>query len=65
MGFPGDSVVKNPSANAGDTEDMGLILESRRFPGEGHDNPVQYYWEEPMDRGLWWARVHGFTKSWT
>ena len=25
-GFPGDSVVKNPPANVGDTEDPGSIL---------------------------------------
>ena len=66
MGFPGGSVVKNPSTNAGDTEDTGLIPGLRRFPGEGHGNPVQYsYWEEPMDRGVWWAMVHGVAKSWT
>ena len=29
MGFPGDSVVKNPSANAGDAGDIGSI------PGSG------------------------------
>ena len=36
-GFPGDSVVKNPPANAGD---MGLISGSGRSPGEGHGNPL-------------------------
>ena len=36
-GFPGDSVVKNPHANAGD---MGLISGSGRSPGEGHGNPL-------------------------
>lgn len=35
LGFPGVSVVKNPSANAGDP---GLILGSGRFPGEGNCN---------------------------
>ena len=66
LGFPGGSVVKNPSTSAGNTEDTGLIPGSRRFPGEGHGNPVQHsYWEEPMDRGVWWATVHGVAKSWT
>ena len=32
--------------------------------GEGHDNPLQYSClENPMDRGAWWATVHGVTKS--
>ena len=39
LGFPGVSVVKNSPANAGD---MGLISESRRSPGGGHGNPLQY-----------------------
>ena len=39
MGFPGDSVVKNPSANAGDA---GSIPELGRSPGEGNGNPLQY-----------------------
>ena len=34
--------------------------------GEGNDNPLQYSClEGPMDRGAWWATVHGVTKSWT
>ena len=33
-------------------------------PGEGNDNPLQYSClENPMDRGAWWATVHGFPKS--
>ena len=39
MGFPGDAVVKNPLANAGD---MDSIPGSGRFPGEGNSNPLQY-----------------------
>ena len=61
MGFPGGSVVKNPSANAGD---MGSIPESGRSLGEGHGNPLQYSClENPMDRGAWWATVHRVTKE--
>ena len=37
LGFPGGSVVKNLPANAGDA---GSIPGSRRFPGEGNDNPL-------------------------
>ena len=36
MGFPGGAVVKNPSANAGDTREVGLIPGSDRSPVEGN-----------------------------
>ena len=39
LGFPGGSAVKNLLANAGGT---GSILGSKRSPGEGNDNPLQY-----------------------
>ena len=39
---------------------------TERSPGEGHGNPLQYsYLENPMDRGAWWATVHGVIKSQT
>jgi len=41
-GFPGGSVVKNPSANAGVAGDMGLVPGLGRSPGEGNSNPLQY-----------------------
>ena len=51
MGFIGISVVKNPSANAGDT---GLIPGSGRFPGEGYGKPIQHSClGNSMDRGAW------------
>ena len=63
LGFPGGAGVKNPPANAGD---MGLIPGSGRSPGEGNGNPLQYSClGNPMDRGVWWATVHGVTKSHT
>ena len=35
-----------------------------RYPGGGQDNPLQYaYLENPIDRGAWWATVHGAAKS--
>ena len=47
-------VVKNPSANAGDIRDVGSIPGSRRSPGRGHGNQLQYsFLENPMDRGAW------------
>ena len=53
-------MVKNPSASAGDIRDVGLITGSGRFPEGGHGNPPQYSClENPMDRGAWWATVHG------
>ena len=42
MDFPGGTVAKNPSANAGDTGDAGSIPGPGRSPGEGNDNPLQY-----------------------
>jgi len=55
-------VVKNPSANAGDVRDSGLIPGLGRSPGEGYGNPLQYSClENPMDRGDWQATVHGVT----
>ena len=53
-------VVKNPFANAGDIKDADLIPKWGRSPGGGHGNSFQYSClEKPMDRGDWWATVHG------
>ena len=57
-------MVKNPPANVGDVRDAGLMSGSGRFPGGGHGNPLQHSClENPMDRGAWWAIVHGVAKS--
>ena len=59
-------MLKNPPANAGDAEDMGSIPGLGRSSGGGTSNPLQYScWENPMDRGDWWATVHGVAKSQT
>ena len=64
MGFPGDSVVKNLPANAGDTGDAGPVPGSGRSPGGGNGNPHQYSClENIMGRGAWQATVHRVTKS--
>ena len=64
MGFPGNSAVKNPPANAGDTGDTGSIPGSGRSPGGGNGSPLQYsYLENPMNRGAWWATARGMAKS--
>ena len=55
------SGVKNPPANA---RDAGSIPGSGRYPGEGNDNQPQYIClRNPMDRGDWWATVHGVTEE--
>ena len=62
-GIPGGSEVKASACNAGD---LGSISGSGRYPREGNSNPVQYSClENPMDRGAWWATVHGVAKSGT
>ena len=59
-------MVKNLPANAGDTEDTGLIPGSRRSPRVEHGNPLQYsYLENSMDTEVWQATVHGATESLT
>ena len=61
MGLPGGSVVKDPSASAGD---VGSILGPGRSPGEGNDNPRQdSCLGNPRDRGAWRATVHGVARS--
>ena len=58
-GFPGGSDGKESTCNAGDP---GSI--QGRSPGEGNGNPLQYSClENPMDRGVWWATVHGGHKE--
>ena len=51
LGFPDGSVVKNPPANVGIE---GSIPKSRRSPGAGNSNPLQYSClGSLMDRGAW------------
>ena len=57
-------VVKNPPANAGDVRAVGSIPGWGRSHGDGHSNPLQYSClENPMDRGVWRATVHGVAES--
>ena len=61
VSFPCGSTVKNPPANTGV---VGLIPGLGRSPGEGNGNPLQYSClGNPMDRGAWWATVHGLTEE--
>lgn len=60
-GFPGDTVVKNLTFNAGGIRDQGSVGPGR-FPGVENDNPVQYSClENLIERGAWWATVSGVT----
>ena len=57
MGFPGGSDGKESACNSGDA---GLIPGSGRSPGEENGYSLQYSClEKAMDRGAWWALVHG------
>ena len=58
-GFPNSSVVQNlPTGDTGSVPGLG------RSPGEGNGNPLQYSClGGPMDRGTWWAIVHGVPKE--
>ena len=66
MGLSGGTVVKkNPSANAGDTREAGLIPGLGRSPGLGNGNSLQYLClENYVDRGAWQATVLGVANSW-
>ena len=60
-GFPGGIASKESVCSAGD---LASISGLGRFPGEGNGNPLQYSClGNLMDRGVWWAIVHGVTKS--
>jgi len=51
-GFPDGSVVKNLPANAGYARDVSSTPWSRRPPGVGNGNPLQYFYlGNSMDRG--------------
>ena len=62
VGLPGGSDREESACSAGG---LSLILGLGRFLGEGNGNPPQYSClGNSTDRGAWWARVHGVTKSW-
>ena len=58
--------ANNPPAvqeTACGTGDPGLVPGSGKSPGEGNGNPLHYSClENPMDRGAWWALIHGVTR---
>ena len=66
LGFPGGASGKELTCQCRRLRDTGSIPGLGRSPGEGQGNPLQYSClENPMDRGAWWATVHGAAKSQT
>ena len=64
IGFPGNLEGQESACSVGETGDKGLILGSKRSPGEGHENPLQYpCLENPVYRGAWQVTVHSVAKS--
>ena len=63
LGFPGGTAGKESASSEGD---LGSVPELGRSPAEGNGNALQYSCPDiSMDRGAWWARVHGITKTQT
>ena len=61
VGLRGGSGDGESAHNAGD---LGLILGWGRSPGEGNGHPLQCSClQQSMDRGVWWAAVHGNHKE--
>ena len=60
MGFPGGSDGNESTYSAGDPDSIPGL---ERSPGEGNDNPLQYFClENPMDGEAWQTTVHGVTE---
>ena len=63
MGFPEGSGIKKKTCQS---RRRWFDHWVRKTPGGGNGNPLQYScWDNPMDRGAWWATVHEVAKSWT
>jgi len=64
--LPDGSAGKESDCSGRDTGDMGLILGLERSPGEGNGYPLQYFClGNIMNRGVWWATIHGVSKNQT
>ena len=63
LDFPGCPDSEESACSMGE---LGSISGLGRCPGEGNGYPLQYSClENSMDRGAWWATVHGVAESWT
>ena len=66
MGFPGGTSGKELACQCRRHKRHGFDPGSRRSPGEGNGNPLQYSClENAMDRGTWGVLVHRVPKSQT
>ena len=66
MDFPGGASGKESACQCKRCKRFRFDPLVRRFPGEGHGNPLQYSClKNPMNRGAWWATVHRVANSWT
>ena len=64
--IPGGGHGSDDVESACDVGDSGSIPGLGKIPGVGNGNPLQHSClENPMDRGTWWATVHGVAKSQT
>ena len=64
LGFPGGLVGKESACNAGDLASIpGLGRSAGREGMATHSSILA--WRNPMDKGAWWATLHGVSKSWT
>ena len=63
-GLPGSTSGKESAFQSRDIGDGGFIPGSGRSSEGGIGNPLQYSClDNSMDRGTWWATVHGITES--
>ena len=64
--FPGGAGGKEPACQGRRQKRCGFSPWVGRIPEEGNGNLLQYScWENPTDRGVWWAAVYGITKGQT
>ena len=59
LGFPGGLVVKNSPANA---RNVGFDPWIRKILWKGKWQPEYSCLGNPMDRGAWWAAIHGIAE---
>ena len=56
--------MAHPPASGEDTADTGSVPGSRRPPGEGDGNPLQFFCQgNPIDRAAWQVTVHRVTNE--